>query len=153
MSKVVLVTGGAGGIGSATVRKFASQGYDVAINEYKTDATELKNEIIKKYGVRAETYKADVSDEAAVNDMMAKIKSDFGGIDALINNAGIVYDRDFDDITIEQFKRTLEVNVIGAFIVARAARKIMSRGGGYYQRFVYQWHQNYFSGVPRLQYF
>ncbi len=131
MNKTVLITGGAGGIGSATAKKFAKQGYDIAINYYSSDnkAIELKNSILLEYQVKVEIYKADVSDELQVADMATKIKSDFGNVNVLVNNAGIVYDRDFDNITIEQFRKTLSVNVIGAFIVAREARKIMPDGG------------------------
>ncbi|MBQ2695451.1 SDR family oxidoreductase [Candidatus Saccharibacteria bacterium] len=131
MNKTVLITGGAGGIGSATAKKFAKQGYDIAINYYSSDdkAIELKNSILSEYQVKAEIYKADVSDESQVSDMIDRIKNDFGKVDVLVNNAGIVYDRDFEDITIEQFKKTLSVNVIGAFIVAREIRKIMPDGG------------------------
>lgn len=131
MNKTVLITGGAGGIGSATAKKFAKQGYDIAINYYSSDdkAIELKNGILSECQVRAEVYKADVSDESQVSGMIDKIKNDFGRVDVLVNNAGIVYDRDFEDITIEQFKKTLSVNVIGAFIVAREIRKIMPDGG------------------------
>ena len=131
MNKIVLITGGAGGIGSATAKKFAKEGYDIAINYYSSDdkAIELKNGILSECQVRAEVYKADVSDESQVSGMINKIKNDFGRVDVLVNNAGIVYDRDFKDITIEQFKKTLSVNVIGAFIVAREIRKIMPDGG------------------------
>lgn len=131
MNKIVLITGGAGGIGSATAKKFAKQGYDVAINYYSSEdkAIELKNSILSEYQVEAEIYKADVSDESQVSDMIDRIKNDFGKVDVLVNNAGIVYDRDFEDITIEQFKKTLSVNIIGAFIVAREIRKIMPDGG------------------------
>ena len=131
MNKTVLITGGAGGIGSATAKKFAKQGYNIAINYYSSDdkAIELKNGILSEFQVRAEVYKADVSDESQVSGMIDKIENDFGRVDVLVNNAGIVYDRDFEDITIEQFKKTLSVNVIGAFIVAREIRKIMPDGG------------------------
>ena len=131
MNKTVLITGGAGGIGSATAKKFAKQGYDIAINYYSSDdkAVELKDDILSEYRAKAEVYKADVSDESQVSGMIDKIKNDLGKVDVLVNNAGIVYDRDFEDITIEQFKKTLSVNVIGAFIVAREIRKIMPDGG------------------------
>ena len=131
MDKTVLITGGAGGIGSATAKKFAKQGYDIAINYYSSDdkAVELKDDILSEYQVKAEIYKADVSDESQVSGMIDKIKNNFGKVDVLVNNAGIVYDRDFEDITVEQFKKTLSVNVIGAFIVAREIRKIMPDGG------------------------
>lgn len=153
MNKTVLITGGAGGIGSATVKKFAKKGYDIAINDYSNDsrAAELKNIISSEYQVKTEIYKADVSDESQVSDMVAKVKNDFGKVDVLVNNAGIVYDRDFEDITIEQFKKTLSVNVIGAFIVAREIRKIMPRGGGDHKCLIYQWNQNYISRMSGLQ--
>lgn len=60
--------------------------------------------------------------------MISQIKNDFGKLDVVVNNAGIVYDRDFSEITVEEFRKTLSVNVIGAFIVAREACKIMPKG-------------------------
>ena len=60
--------------------------------------------------------------------MIEQIINVFGRIDAVVNNAGIVFDRDFESITVEEFKRTLEVNVIGAFIVSREASKYMKKG-------------------------
>ena len=60
--------------------------------------------------------------------MISEIINKFNKIDVLVNNAGIVYDRNFDEITIDEFKRTLEVNVIGAFIVSREASKYMKKG-------------------------
>lgn len=60
--------------------------------------------------------------------MITNTLNEFGRVDVLVNNAGIVYDRDFKDIKVEEFKRTLEVNVIGAFIVAREVSKYMKKG-------------------------
>lgn len=73
-----MITGGTGGIGSATAKKFAKQGYDIAINCYSSDnkAVELKNSILLEYQVKVEIYKADVSDELQISDMATKIKSD-----------------------------------------------------------------------------
>lgn len=128
--RVVLVTGSSRGIGKATAIKFASEGYDVVINynKSKKEAENLKMQIEEKYNVNALVYKCDVSKEDEVKDMIKEIINKFGKIDVLVNNAGIVYDRDFNEITIEEFKRTLEVNVIGAFIVARECSKYMSNG-------------------------
>lgn len=129
--KVVLVTGSAKGIGRSTVIKFASEGYNVVINYSKSEnsANELKEYVEREFGIKALTVKADVSNESEVKEMVSQIINEFGRIDALVNNAGIVFDRDFDNITIDEFKRTLEVNVIGAFIVAREASKYMKDGG------------------------
>lgn len=130
MNKVVLVTGSSRGIGKATIIEFASKGYNVVINynNSKLEAEKLKKYVEEKYNIRAIIIKADVSNETEVKNMIATIISEFSRIDVLVNNAGIVYDRNFDEITIDEFKRTLEVNVLGAFIVAREVSKYMKKG-------------------------
>jgi len=130
MNKVVLITGASRGIGRATALKFASKGYNVVIDYVSNEENPSKVQqlIEEKYNVRAITYKADVSNEQEVKEMISYVIDEFGRIDVLINNAGIVYDRNFEDITIEEFKRTLDVNVIGPFIVARECLKYMKKG-------------------------
>lgn len=130
MNKVVLVTGSSRGIGKATIIEFASKGYNVVINycKSKTKAEELKKYVENEFKIKALCIKADVSNETEVKNMIDTIISEFGRIDVLVNNAGIVYDRNFDEITIDEFKRTLEVNVLGAFIVAREVSKYMKKG-------------------------
>ena len=129
-NKVVLVTGSSRGIGRATIIEFAKRGYNVVINYFKSDksAKSLKEEIENNYKVKALTIKADVSNENEVKNMVKQIINEFGHIDVLVNNAGIVYDRSFDEISVDEFKRTLEVNVIGAFIVSREVIKYMEKG-------------------------
>lgn len=129
-NKVVLVTGSSKGIGKATIIEFASKGYNVIINynNSQAEAEELKKYVQEQYKIRAITVKADVSNETEVKDMVEKAINEFGKIDVLVNNAGIVYDRDFNDIKIEEFEKTLKVNVIGAFIVAREVSKYMKKG-------------------------
>lgn len=130
MSKVVLVTGSSRGIGRATIIEFAKKGYNVVIN-YSTsssDAESLKDYVENEYHVKALVIKADISNEEEVKDMVKQVIDEFGNIDVLVNNAGIVYDRSFEEITVEEFKRTLEVNVIGAFIVSREVSKYMKKG-------------------------
>lgn len=128
--KVVLITGSARGIGKATILEFASKGYNVIINynNSEKEAFHLKQSVETKYKVKALAIKADVSNETEVKNMISEIINKFNKIDVLVNNAGIVYDRNFDEITIDEFKRTLEVNVIGAFIVSREASKYMKKG-------------------------
>jgi len=129
--KVALITWASSGIGRATAIKFASEWYNVVINFNRSEnkANELKEIIEKQYDVKALTYKADISNEMEVKNMIKFVIDNFGKIDSLINNAGMVYDRNFNEITIEEFKRTLEVNVIGAFIVARECCKYIPTGG------------------------
>lgn len=129
-NKVVLVTGSARGIGKATIIEFASQGYNVVINytKSKDEANELKEYVESNFNIKALVIEADVSNENAVKNMIDSIMKSFGRIDVLVNNAGIVYDRDFHEITVDEFKRTLEVNVLGAFIVAKEVSKYMKKG-------------------------
>lgn len=129
-NKVVLVTGSSRGIGRATVIEFASKGYNVVIDyiEREQEAKELKEYVEKNYGVRALTVKCDVSNEEEVKQLVLNVIKEFGKIDVLVNNAGIVYDRSFEEITIQEFEKTLKVNVIGAFIVSREVSKYMKNG-------------------------
>lgn len=128
-NKVVLVTGSARGIGKATIIEFASKGYNVVINyiKNKDKAIELKGYVESEFNVKALVEAADISNESDVKNMIASIIKEFGRLDVLINNAGIAYDRNFDEITVDEFKRTLEVNVLGAFIVSREAAKYMKK--------------------------
>lgn len=129
-NKVVLVTGSSKGIGKATIIEFAGKGYNVVINcnNSKDEAYKLKEYVENKYNIQALVIKADVSNETEVKNMIEQIINEYGHIDVLVNNAGIVYDRSFEEITIDEFKRTLEVNVIGAFITTREVSKYMKRG-------------------------
>jgi 3-oxoacyl-[acyl-carrier protein] reductase len=121
MNKVVLVTGSSRGIGAATIKEFASNGYDVVINyiEEENKALELKEEVEKQFKIKALVINCDVSNETEVKNMTDEIINEFGHIDVLVNNAGIAVDSLFEDKTIENFKRTLEVNLIGQFLVSK----------------------------------
>lgn len=126
--KVVLVTGGSRGIGKATVIEFASGGgYNVVINYVKNnDAAQLlKDDIEKKYNVKALIVKADVKDENEVKNMVDQIISEFGHIDVLVNNAGIAKDKEFEDRTVEDWDKTLKTNLIAPFIVSKYVGKVM----------------------------
>lgn len=128
--KVVLITGASRGIGAATAREFAKQGYNVVINYHKSEkeALNLKEEIENTYQVKALIIKCDVSDEIQVKSMIKEVINTFKRIDVLVNNAGIVYDRDFGDITVEEFMNTIKVNVIGGFLTSREVSNYMKPG-------------------------
>lgn len=121
MNKVALVTGSSRGIGKAIATDFAEKGYDVIINYLKeeNEAKELKEKLENNYNIKAITIKADVSDENEVQKMINTIISKFGRIDVLVNNAGIAIDKEFEDRTVEDWKRTLSVNLIAPFIVSK----------------------------------
>ena len=121
MNKVALVTGSSRGIGKAIITDFARKGYNVVINYIKEDneAERLKEKLENEYSIKALTIKADVSNEDEVQEMVANIKKEFKRIDVLVNNAGIAIDKEFEDRTVEDWKRTLSVNLIAPFIVSK----------------------------------
>ena len=119
--KVVLVTGSSRGIGKAIVTDFAKKGYNVVINYIKeeSEAQKLKEQLEHLYGIKALTIKADISNEKEVKEMIEYIIDFFGKIDVLVNNAGIAIDKEFEDRTIEDWQKTLNINLIGPFIVSK----------------------------------
>ncbi|WP_295095512.1 SDR family NAD(P)-dependent oxidoreductase [uncultured Catenibacterium sp.] len=117
MNKVVLVTGGAQGIGKAIVLELAKNHYDVVINYLTSNkaAALLEEEINKNYDVRVMTVKADVSKEEEVDAMISLIEKQWGGVDILVNNAAVDLSNLFHLKTADEFRKTLDVNVVGAF--------------------------------------
>lgn len=125
-AKVALVTGSAKGIGASIIRELANNGYDCVINynTSKDKALELKEEI-KKTGVKCLAIKCDVSCEKEVDEMFKVIEKELGGVDILINNAAVDLSDLFSNKTVETFKRTMDVNLIGAYITSKRAYKHM----------------------------
>lgn len=128
---VVLVTGGARGIGKSTIIEFAKNGYDVVINycHSEVEANELKEFVEKQYNIRALVVKTSVSNESEVEKMVTEVIQEFGHIDCLVNNAGIAIDTTFDDKTYDNFMETLKVNLIGTFMVSKYVGKYMLANG------------------------
>ena len=128
MEKVVLITGSSKVIGKATAIEFAKiGGYKVVIN-YLTDkenAEKLSNYLKEKYKIETLVIKTDISNEEQVKNMIQEVINKFGRIDVLVNNAGIEIDKEFEDRTVEDWKRTLEVNTIGTFLVSKYASENM----------------------------
>ena len=117
MNIVVLITGGAQGIGKATALELGKQGYDIVINYLtsKKEAHALKDMIIDNYGVRCMAIQCDVSKEDEVDQMISSIELELGGVDILINNAAVDLSNLFHLKNAEEFRKTLDVNVVGAF--------------------------------------
>lgn len=130
MEKVILITGSSKGIGKATAVEFAKLGgYKVVIN-YLTDkenAEKLSSYLKEEYKTETLVIKADVSDEEQVKNMVQETINKFGRIDVLINNAGIAIDKEFEDRTVEDWKKTLEVNTIGTFLVSKYVSENMMK--------------------------
>ena len=126
MKKVVLVTGSAKGRGKEVILEFAKNNYDCVINynTSKKEALSLKEEV-EKYGVKCLAIKADISSESDVDKMFGEIEEKMGGVDILVNNAGVDFSNLFQKQTTEEFQRTFDVNVLGAYITAKRAYKHM----------------------------
>lgn len=128
MKKVVaLVTGSNRGIGKSCIEEFAKNGVDVVINycHHKEEALKLEKEIKEKYNVDVLTIKCDVSKEEEVEHMVDEIVAKFGSIDILVNNAGVARDSLILDKNIKEFKRVLDVNVIGTYLCTKYVGKVM----------------------------
>ncbi|MBO5064748.1 MAG: 3-oxoacyl-ACP reductase FabG [Clostridia bacterium] len=125
MNKTALVTGGAKGIGAAICRALAADGYRIALNYNNSFefASNLKKELSSVTHI--EIFKADVSDSSDVEKMFSEIENIFGGVDVLVNNAGIAQQILFTDITDEMWQRMIGVNLTGAFNCCRRALPFM----------------------------
>ena len=119
MEKVALVTGGARGIGRAVVIKLLNEGYKVVCNynSSKSRAVALEKEV--NDASRLLVVKADITNERQVKSMVEKAISTFGHIDVLVNNSAISIDSLFQDKSPKSFLDTMEVNVVGTFLVSK----------------------------------
>ena len=127
MKKVVLVTGSSNGLGSAVIETFAKQGYDVVIN-YNNDfvsAEKLKQKVENKYNVKVLVIKCDISNEDQVKEMYDKVINTFKRIDVVVNNAAVEICSDIKDKNYDSFRKVLDVNVIGTFLVSKYFGELM----------------------------
>ena len=124
---VVLVTGSNRGIGASCIEEFAKKQATVIINycHHKEEAEELEKRIKDEYNVDTMTIKCDVSNSEEVEQMVNKIVDTFGGIDILVNNAGVSRDSLLLDKNIKEFKRVLDVNLIGTYLCSKYVGKVM----------------------------
>jgi len=119
--RVALVTGAARGIGKAIAVALAQAGTNVAVNYRAREADALAvADAVRELGRRAMAIRADVSDSGAVAHMIAAIAPELGGVDVLVNNAGIAIRRELDDLTEADFDRTIAVNLKSAFLCTQA---------------------------------
>ena len=128
MSKTALVTGSSRGIGKACALKLAELGYDIAVNcNSNLEMAQKAVDEITSLGRKAVAYKANTADIDEVKDMFRSIQQDFGGIDVLVNNAGVVDDAYLLMIKDESLERSLDINIKGYFNCARQASLKMLR--------------------------
>ncbi len=126
--KIALVTGGSRGIGRAIVEAFVREGARVYFT-YSSDATAAE-ETCQALNIPADrAVQADVRDRAALKQLMAKIETEAGRLDVLVNNAGINKPTDFDQITDEDWDEILGVNLKGPFVVTQEAISLLRKSG------------------------
>lgn len=123
--KRTLITGGASGIGKAAVQRFLEEGANVTVIDQNPEALELLKQEMP--GLSA-VIQGDVSEIEAVESAFEQVKAQWGGIDILINNAGISTRHAFLEITPREWQQVMDVNLTGAFFVAQAAARLMEKG-------------------------
>lgn len=121
--RVALVTGAARGIGRCIAQTLAARGYALALNDIRAPTDTLRS--LHSAGCEAIELVGDISDERLVEAHVGQIVSRWGRLDVLVNNAGVSCIRRAQDTSAEQFRRVLEINLLGAFIAARAAGNAM----------------------------
>ena len=128
--KVALVTGGSRGIGAAIAKRLAADGANVAIT-YAKDAKAASAVVkaIEHAGRKAIAIQADAADAEAVAAAVEKTVAIFGRLDVLVNNAGTAIPKRFEEATLEEMDRVIDINVRGVFVATQAALKHMKDGG------------------------
>jgi 3-oxoacyl-[acyl-carrier protein] reductase len=129
-NKVAFVTGGSRGIGAAIAKRLAADGASVAIT-YAKDATAASNVVkaIELSGGKAIAIQADAADPKAVRGAVDKAAATFGSLDVLVNNAGTAVPKPFEQTTLEEMDRVIDINIRGVFATTQAALKHMKDGG------------------------
>ena len=128
--KVALVTGGSRGIGAAIAKRLAADGASIAIT-YAKDASAAAAVVkaIELGGGKAIAIQADAANVEAVKGAVQKAVSTFGRLDVLVNNAGTAIPKPFEETTLEEMDRVIDINVRGVFATTQAALKHMKDGG------------------------
>ncbi len=127
--KVALITGASYGIGFAIASAYANMGATIVFNDIKQELVDKGLASYKELGINAHGYVCDVTDEAAVQAMVAKIEKEVGVIDILVNNAGIIKRIPMLEMTAEQFRQVIDVDLNAPFIVSKAVIPGMVKKG------------------------
>ena len=128
--KIALITGGSRGIGAEIAKRLAADGANVAITYTKgADAAASVVKEIERGGRKAIAIQADATDADAVEAAVERTVATFGRLDILVNNAGTAIPKTFEETTLEELDRLIDINVRGTFVATQAALKHMKSGG------------------------
>lgn len=129
--KVVIVTGGAGGIGLATAKRFLEEGARVALWDYNSDGLARASAYLQQDFEELRAYEVNVTDEYQVDSTFRQVEEDLGAVDIMICNAGITRDAMLHKMSVEAFDAVIDVNLKGVFLCGQTAAKCMrERGSG-----------------------
>ncbi len=130
-NRVVLITGGSRGIGRATAIEFAKEGADIAFfYRHSKGMADETISLVEQYNVKCKAYKVDVSDFDQVKKGIEQVISDFGRIDVLINNAGIITDfKPVEDVPLDEWEEVIDVNLKGMFYCTKVAVPYLKESG------------------------
>ena len=127
--KVALVTGATYGIGFSIASALAEAGATIVFNDIKQEFGDKGLKAYDEAGIKAHGYVADVTDEDAINEMVAKIENEVGVIDILVNNAGIIKRIPMHEMTAAEFRQVIDIDLNGPFIVSKAVIPSMIKKG------------------------
>lgn len=129
--KTALITGGARGLGKAMAEALAQSGANIVIADVEASSAEKAAEELSFFGSKTLGLQVDVTDEAQVMSMVDRIVSEFKGLDVVINNAGICQKITIEEQSLEDWKKTMDVNVNGVFLVSKySAKQMKAQGSG-----------------------
>jgi len=127
--KIALITGASYGIGFAIAKGYAKAGATIVFNDIKQELVDKGLKAYEDEGIKAHGYVCDVTDENAVNEMVAKIEKEVGVIDILVNNAGIIKRIPMTEMTADEFRQVIDVDLNAPFIVSKAVIPSMIKKG------------------------
>ena len=127
--KVALITGASYGIGFAIAEAYAAAGAEIVFNDIRQELVDRGLKAYEEKGIKARGYVCDVTDEAAVQDMVRRIEAEAGGIDILVNNAGIIKRIPMLEMSAQEFRQVIDVDLNAPFLVSKAVLPSMIRNG------------------------
>lgn len=131
MSRVALITGASRNIGRAIALSLAREGYAIACLARDASALQETAALIRDAGSAVSVHVGDVSDEQALNDFVTEARRAHGGVDVVVNNAGVMPEARTAELSVQRLRDTLEINLVAQYALARAAHPSMQeRGGG-----------------------
>ncbi|MCC6611778.1 MAG: SDR family oxidoreductase [Burkholderiales bacterium] len=131
MSRVALITGASRNIGRAIALSLARERYAIACFARDAVALEETAALVRHFGVSVSVHVGDVSDEQALNEFVSGAVRAHGGVDVVVNNAGVMPEARTAELSVQRFRQTIEVNLVAQYALARAAHpSLRARGGG-----------------------